>query len=125
MSDEYNSEATFIEEEEEESNEWEVLKADNDYEINVNYPHQIRKIENRRIVNETTHSKGYIQLSLNGKLHLKHRLVALQFIPNPDKLPQIDHINGIKTDNHINNFRWVSNLQNNNNKHTYGNRIIE
>ena len=37
-----------------------------------------------------------------------HRLVAYAFIPNPENLPQIDHINRNKTDNKVSNLRWVS-----------------
>lgn len=47
-----------------------------------------------------------------------HRLIAKSFIPNPTNLPCIDHINTIRTDNRIDNLRWVSHRQNNNNELT-------
>jgi hypothetical protein len=46
------------------------------------------------------------------KTHTIHRLVAIAFIPNLHNLPFINHINGVKTDNKIENLEWVTNLQN-------------
>lgn len=44
-----------------------------------------------------------------------HRLIAETFIPNPNNLKQIDHINHDKTDNNINNLRWCTIQQNHQN----------
>jgi hypothetical protein len=62
---------------------------------------------------------GYLGVSLlkDGKIKNFniHRLVAIAFIPNPDNLPQIDHINADKTNNNVNNLRWVTAKENMNN----------
>ena len=97
---------------------WEILIDHEDYEISNEYPHQIRKISNGRIVTESV-DRGYIGLALNRKRFLKHILIARQFIDNPDpeNYKVVDHINHIKTDNRIENLRWVSQRQNANNRY--------
>ena len=66
---------------------------------------------------------GYLILRLakNGKHknYKVHRLVAQAFIPNPENKPCIDHINGIVSDNRLENLRWTTHKENNNNPITY------
>ena len=52
---------------------------------------------------------------------LVHRLVAQAFIPNPDNLPEIDHINTDRTDNRVENLRWATRKSNMNNPLTRNN----
>lgn len=46
-----------------------------------------------------------------------HRHVAKAFIPNPNNYEQVDHINSVRTDNRVQNLRWVSRKTNNSTKH--------
>lgn len=62
------------------------------------------------------HKKGYIMISMvrdgvekRGQLH---RLVAKSFIPNPDNLPQVNHLDGDKSNNKVSNLQWCTNGEN-------------
>jgi hypothetical protein len=102
---------------EESEGHWQTLVCDEDYEIYSDYPHQIRRKRDGRIIKESVNkSNGYIVCTLNSKHFKKHRVIATQFIPNPDLLPQVDHINRDRSDNHLSNLRWVTVSENGFNK---------
>lgn len=64
-------------------------------------------------------------LSKNNKRNIRsiHRLVMKTFLPNPDNLPQVNHINTCKWDNAIWNLEWCDAKKNNNNPFTIAKRI--
>ena len=102
---------------------WEVCAVDNDYEIFTEYPYQIRKIKNKRIISESHDKDGYIRCKMNCKHYQKHRVIAIQWIKNdsPETKTCIDHINHIRDDNHIKNLRWVTQSENSKNRSIYKN----
>lgn len=89
-------------------------------EIETEPPHRIRRIRDGSMITiSQCKSTGYYQLSLNGKTYPYHRILATHFIPNPNNLPEVDHINKDKTDNRISNLRWVNRSDNLRNRSQY------
>ena len=56
--------------------------------------------------------KGYMRVRIGGKYFYVHRLVGEAFIENLENKPCIDHINGDKTDNRVENLHWVTHKEN-------------
>ena len=67
-----------------------------------------------------------ITLSANGvyKRVKAHRLVAEAFIPNPEGLPEVDHLNGMRNDNRVDNLAWATRSDNCRNRVLDGSRAI-
>ena len=57
------------------------------------------------------------------KTHL-HRVVAELFIPNLDNKPVVDHIDGNRLNNRVDNLRWVTYSENSRNPNTYYNQYV-
>ena len=64
-----------------------------------------------------TNGRGYLKITSGRKNYYLHRLIAEAFIPNPNGFTEINHIDGVKKNNSVNNLEWCS--RSHNVKHSY------
>jgi len=74
------------------------------------------------------HKSGYVFVFLKDKGGKKrivyiHRAVAITFIPNPNDLEQVHHLNAIRDDNHVLNLAWISPYENLKERHARRRRM--
>jgi len=76
-----------------------------------------------------TDKRGYSRVHLsNGKKHtlvLLHRIVALAHIENNNNLPQVNHKDGVKSNNHKDNLEWCTGIENMRHSWRIGLRVME
>ena len=72
--------------------------------------------KSKRFLKPKTRGKGYLTVSLykdnEREDYYVHKLVAQAYLPNPENLPQVDHIDNDKTHNYVNNLQWITNRDN-------------
>ena len=70
-------------------------------------------LEPEREMTYTVNNRGYLSVVVRRKTHMLHRLVAQAFIPNPDNKPFVNHIDGNKLNNRVENLEWCTTAENN------------
>lgn len=65
-----------------------------------------------RFLKHSINSLGYAVVTINKKTVYAHRLIASAYIPNPLNKPVIDHIDRNRSNNRIDNLRWVTQREN-------------
>jgi len=73
--------------------------------------------------NIVTKGGKYPMVCINAKQYYVHRLVAEKYIPNPTSLKEVNHIDGNKHNNNIDNLEWISSSDNT--KHGWDNGLLK
>ena len=105
--------------------EWKYINGyENLYKICKNGDVISCKFNKEKILKPCINANGYLQVALwNNKKRnhfSNHRLIAIYFIDNPNNYECVDHINQNKTDNRIENLRWINHSGNMRNKKNRG-----
>lgn len=94
--------------------EWRDVELNNKYEVSTKGTVRIRETKHEL----STHviNTGYERVDIHGtgeyKGQLVHRIVAKAFIPNPENKPQVNHKDGDRLNNNVENLEWVTDEEN-------------
>lgn len=84
----------------------------NHEEYFINKKGDVASTKSNRVLKQQANSNGYMTVNLSGKTYRVHRLMAETFINNNYGLPMVDHIDGDKQNNSIDNLRWCTHQEN-------------
>ncbi len=100
------------------SEEWAAVDGYKNYQ--VSWWGRVRNSKTGRILKPGTSGPGYqfVMLSKNGKAKIQyiHKLVAREWVSNPEEKRCVDHIDGSRTNNHFENLRYATHSENSRNK---------
>jgi hypothetical protein len=96
-----------------------------------NYPNyfvtkegKVINAKTNKILKPVFNTGGYQQVTLHNRIKSKniviHRLIAKAFIPNPENKPQVNHIDGNKSNNSVTNLEWCTCSENVKHAHKIG-----
>ena len=100
---------------------WKVSDLYPNYEVSDQG--EVRNAKNNKLLSLKKKIRGYVYVHLHqdgkSKVVTVHRLIASAFIPNPNNLETVNHINYIKDDNRVENLEWMSYSENSGNKNPH------
>ena len=108
---------------------WKEIPDYPDYKISNIGNVMSKKYGDYRLLSPTQNKYGYLRVGLHQNNKTKqfsvHRLVAIAFIPNPENLSTVDHVDRNKTNNDLSNLRWASYKTQNDNRSNSRTDILE
>lgn len=96
----------------------EIFKVIKEYPLySISSEGRVMKNATQKIMKPSKKSNGYLQINLftcdgRRKKEYVHRLVALTFLPNSESLPVVNHIDGVRDNNTVENLEWVTQREN-------------
>ena len=100
---------------------WKVSDLYPNYEVSDQG--EVRNAKTKKLLSLKKKIRGYVYVHLHqdgkSKVVTVHRLIASAFIPNPNNVETVNHINYIKDDNRVENLEWMSYSENSGNKNPH------
>lgn len=87
-----------------------IIRLAHEQKVISKYGVEFTRPQKEKVVKHIIRKDGYVEVSLNGKKELLHRVIASIFLENNENKPQVNHIDGDKKNNAVSNLEWVSAL---------------
>ena len=91
---------------------YETLKIDNRYSISKDYPYEIIYTKTKRVLKVTTSYNEYKTVHIGGKNYGLHKVIAMQWLDNPNNYKEVNHKDGNRSNNHLENLEWITHSDN-------------
>ena len=91
---------------------YETLKLDGRYAISPEYPYEIIYRSTNRVIKVSTSYNEYKTVNIGGKTYGLHKVIAMQWLENPNNYKEVNHKDGDRSNNHLENLEWISHSEN-------------
>jgi hypothetical protein len=104
---------------------WMLIEFNNMYA--VSNTGKVKNVRTNQLLKQVLGNRGYLRVSLiNNKIKktfLVHRLIAMSFLENTDNKPYINHLDGNKLNNRLDNLEWCTEKENDNHARSNGLKV--